>query len=245
MPDVSRPTDHTPPARATLAPPLPPANERFKAGWDRGLWLSISAATVVHFLVLAAWPDMSVAVEVPERRGPVELLDPTLKVEAPEPPAPLARPAAPTAGEIALAPDVRLDAPLPDLPDFDAVAPPPPAGAPRATPGARFVPHTVAPELENERDVRRILEREYPALLRRSGIGGVVVVWAFVGLDGAVEEVEIRESSGYDGMDAAALRVAGRMRFRPAMNRDRTVAVWVSIPITFRVGNTPPTAGMG
>jgi TonB family protein len=34
-------------------------------------------------------------------------------------------------------------------------------------------------------------------------------------------------------LDQAALAVARVMRFSPAMNRDRDVAVWVEIPIIF------------
>ena len=33
----------------------------------------------------------------------------------------------------------------------------------------------------------------------------------------------------------AAIKVAGIMKFTPALNRDKKVPVWVSLPITFQV----------
>jgi len=35
-------------------------------------------------------------------------------------------------------------------------------------------------------------------------------------------------------MDEAALSAAEKMRFAPAMNRDKATAVWLALPITFR-----------
>jgi TonB family protein len=37
-------------------------------------------------------------------------------------------------------------------------------------------------------------------------------------------------------MDDAALKVGQTMKFTPAFNRDLKVPVWVSIPVTFRIG---------
>ena len=45
----------------------------------------------------------------------------------------------------------------------------------------------------------------------------------------------IHESSGWYELDMAALKVADRMEFSPAYNRDEPVPVWVSVPVTFEV----------
>jgi protein TonB len=104
----------------------------------------------------------------------------------------------------------------------------------RETPS--FTPHTVKPELTNADDVQRALIREYPPMLRDAQIGGTVVVWLFIDTEGVVENSKVQTASGYPMLDAAALNVANTMRFTPAYNRDQKVPVWVSIPITFRVG---------
>ncbi len=97
-----------------------------------------------------------------------------------------------------------------------------------------FTPYTVAPELRNRDDVARALEREYPSLLRDAGIGGRVVVWLFIDEEGTVQNTRVNEPSGHTSLDEAALRVANVMQFSPAMNRDKKVPVWVSLPITFQ-----------
>lgn len=96
-----------------------------------------------------------------------------------------------------------------------------------------FTPFTTAPRLLNASDVARALESSYPPLLRDAGIGGEVVLWFLLDEEGAVRQVRIARSSGYPALDEAALRVARSMRYSPAENRDRRVAVWIQIPIKF------------
>jgi TonB family protein len=98
-----------------------------------------------------------------------------------------------------------------------------------------FTPFTVAPQLKNRDDVGRALEREYPPLLRDAGVGGKVEVWVRISDQGKVEDVQIHQSSGHPALDEAAIKVGQVMDFTPAMNRDKQVPVWVSIPITFQV----------
>jgi protein TonB len=94
---------------------------------------------------------------------------------------------------------------------------------------------TIRPRLENAAEVRRLLERLYPPILRDAGIGGTVHVWFHLDGTGRVLETELHRSSGYAELDAAALRVANAMEYSPAWNRDQRVKVWVSVPITFEV----------
>lgn len=98
-----------------------------------------------------------------------------------------------------------------------------------------FTPYTVAPDLKNRDEVGRALEREYPPLLRDAGIGGTVVIYLFIDEEGIVQNTKVNQSSGHTSLDEAALRVGNVMRFSPAMNRDKKVPVWVSLPITFQV----------
>jgi TonB family protein len=117
---------------------------------------------------------------------------------------------------------------------------PPPAPRPGEPIDARptFTPMTVRPELQNTAEVRDALISHYPPLLRDAGIGGTPVVWFFIDETGVVQRTQLSRSSGYDALDAAALSVATTLRFAPATNRDKPVAVWVEIPIVF----TPPRA---
>ena len=98
-----------------------------------------------------------------------------------------------------------------------------------------FTPFTIAPVLRNRTEVGRALTREYPQLLRDAGVGGSCEVWIRISESGAVQDVQVNQSSGYPALDQAAVRVGQTMIFSPAMNRDKQVPVWVSIPITFQV----------
>ena len=101
----------------------------------------------------------------------------------------------------------------------------------------RMTPFTVAPVLRNTEEVRRALVRFYPPLLRDAGIGGRVLLWFLIDEEGNVVRTQVKETSGHQGLDDAAGRVAELMEFSPAMNRDRRARVWVSIPIDFRPVN--------
>jgi TonB family protein len=132
-----------------------------------------------------------------------------------------------------------------DLPiNFQAPVPermPEPAAARRAAVAASpvFTPYTVAPKLLNQQDVGATLQRYYPPLLRDAGIGGTANVWFFIDEDGKVLKAELKQSTGHDALDEAALRVAQTMVFSPALNRDQKVNVWVDMPIVFRAKEQP------
>ena len=98
-----------------------------------------------------------------------------------------------------------------------------------------FTPYEVAPRMTNTPEVQRALARAYPTLLRDAGIGGSVLIWFFIDEEGTVQETVVNQSSGHFQLDEAALTVADIVRFTPAMNRDKVVPVWISLPITFEV----------
>jgi TonB family protein len=108
-----------------------------------------------------------------------------------------------------------------------------PAGARALDAQPTFTPMTRAPELINRLEVVRMLREYYPPLLRDAGIGGNPTVWFFIDETGRVTRTQLHRSSGYTELDNAALAVAATMQFSPALNRDRRVPVWVSIPIVF------------
>ena len=101
--------------------------------------------------------------------------------------------------------------------------------------GPVFTPMTVRPEILNRDEIIPTLIQNYPPDLRDAGIGGQVAVWFYISDTGNVLHTRISQSSGHDGLDAAALRVANVYEFTPALNRDQRVKVWIQIPITFQV----------
>lgn len=90
------------------------------------------------------------------------------------------------------------------------------------------VDHTVKPELLNSREVQLAMSREYSRLSTETG---TTVVRIFINEWGIVQDQLVEVSSGHDKLDAAALRIVTVARFSPAKNRDKTVAIWISMDI--------------
>jgi TonB family protein len=97
-----------------------------------------------------------------------------------------------------------------------------------------FTPRTIEPELKNRSEVQRALAAHYPTVLRERRIGGTVQLWVRIDENGKVVRSQIKESSGNDALDRAAMRVADVMQFSPALNREQKVSVWLILPIVFR-----------
>jgi TonB family protein len=92
---------------------------------------------------------------------------------------------------------------------------------------------TEAPRLVNEAEISRLLDRNYPHLLKNAGIGGQVILWFHIDDRGRVNRTVLQRSSHYPALDEAAIRIAESMRFAPARNGKDPVDAWVQVPITF------------
>ncbi len=89
--------------------------------------------------------------------------------------------------------------------------------------------------LRNRNEVADRLHRLYPPELKKAGVGGTAMIWIRIDENGEVRETNIRDSTGHPDLDFAALRLGYMMRWEPATNRGRPVAVWVAVPVTFSV----------
>lgn len=209
------------------------ANDRFKRSFSAWFWGSMIAATAVHFAVFAFWPELE-AEDVSIMVDEMEAVDIPPEVEIPPPPEAIARPATPVVTDAVIEEDITIDVTTFEANPVENLPPPPSEVEVDISAAPTFTPFTVRPGLQNEREVQRALEREYPPLLRDAGIGGTVKVHFFITEEGIVKDTRIDVSSGHSALDEAALRVADVFRFTPALNRDKKVPVWISLPITFK-----------
>lgn len=106
--------------------------------------------------------------------------------------------------------------------------------APRSERGPVFMPFTTAPSVVNRDEVAAAMEREYTAELCAARVVGMAQVFISIDATGTVTDVRVDRSSGRPELDRAALGVARVMKFKPALNGETPVAVWVSLPITFQ-----------
>jgi len=76
---------------------------------------------------------------------------------------------------------------------------------------------------------------KYPEIARKAGIEGRVTVHVLVSEKGIVIKTKILQSLGHTGCDQAAVNAIKKVRWNPAMQRDKPVRVWVAIPVIFRL----------
>jgi protein TonB len=74
---------------------------------------------------------------------------------------------------------------------------------------------------------------DYPALARRMGEQGRVILRVLVTAVGTAERVELKSSSGARRLDRAAIEAVQHWRFVPARQGDQPVSAWVVVPISF------------
>ncbi|MEZ5705813.1 MAG: energy transducer TonB [Burkholderiaceae bacterium] len=99
------------------------------------------------------------------------------------------------------------------------------AQAPPAPPPVEL-PNSSARHLNNPKP-------PYPALSKRMGEQGTVVVRAWIGLDGTASQVSVRTSSGYPRLDRSAVEAIQRWRFVPGKRAGVPEAMSYDIPLTF------------
>lgn len=113
------------------------------------------------------------------------------------------------------------------------VAPPPPPpqpvepiAAPPAPPAPIIPPQFNADYLNNPAP-------QYPALSKRLGEEGRVILRVYVDERGLPARVEMRTSSGHGRLDEIALETVKQWKFVPARRGDQAVSAWVLVPISF------------
>lgn len=127
----------------------------------------------------------------------------------------------------------RLEEMLEELSEAERLPPPPETVEQDISAAPMWTSVDILPVLSNRTEMARLLEREYPPLLRDAGIGGTTKVWFFVNEGGKVVKSQVHTSSGHAALDDAALRVGSELVFSPATNEGTAVPVWVAMDIKF------------
>ena len=168
---------------------------------------------------------------------PAELLSEFIAPPAPRvaPPAPRVQAPRPAPMPVAIADPtpapnapVGITTPQPPAPPIEApVAPPAPPAPPAPSAPARIeMPSSDAAYLNNPKP-------GYPAISKRMGEQGKVVLRVLIGTDGLPQKVEINKSSGYDRLDRQAQEAVMRWRFVPGKRNGVPEAMWSLVPINF------------
>ena len=73
----------------------------------------------------------------------------------------------------------------------------------------------------------------YPPMSRRLGEQGKVVLRVLISADGTAQKAEIRQSSGFERLDQAALATVLKWRYVPGKRGGVPEAMWFNVPINF------------
>ena len=156
---------------------------------------------------------------------------PPPKPRAAPQPAPVAQ-ARPTAPVAAPAPQAPAEAAPEPAPPPSVAAPAPPAPSPPAPPAPPAPPVLVQPSssaahLNNPKPA-------YPAMSKRLGESGRVVVRVLIGPDGRAQDARIQRSSGFVRLDQLALETTrDRWRYVPGTRNGVPEAMWFNVPLNF------------
>ncbi|MBN2281405.1 MAG: energy transducer TonB [Candidatus Marinimicrobia bacterium] len=118
--------------------------------------------------------------------------------------------------------------------DFNDAPPPPPDEDESSGPRVRFIPYDQAPDpIGGFAAIQRNVI--YPEIAQEAGIEGTVVVQAFIDENGDVGTCEVLKGIPNTGLNEAAITAIKKTKFKPALQRDRKVGVWISIPVVFKL----------
>lgn len=73
----------------------------------------------------------------------------------------------------------------------------------------------------------------YPPISKRLGEQGKVVVRTLIGADGIAQQAEVKQSSGFERLDQAAVATALRWRYVPGKRAGVPEAMWFNVPFQF------------
>ena len=151
---------------------------------------------------------------------------PTPLALAPEPvPQPTQTPAAPPTVAATAPVNAPVSATAPVAPAPSVVVPAAPAAPTKVD-----LPTTVA-------DYQTKSPPVYPAMSRRMGEQGRVVMRVLIGADGVPQQAEVLQSSGHGRLDRAAADAVMRWRYVPGKLGGVPETMWFQVPIEFKLGN--------
>lgn len=77
---------------------------------------------------------------------------------------------------------------------------------------------------------------EYPAMAKRDGVEGKVVVLIYVDENGDVREWRIMKAEPEGrGFEEEVIKVIQKWKFTPAIQQNKPVGVWIAIPFAFEL----------
>jgi protein TonB len=203
--------------------------------WRRGSVVALVLAA--HLLGLLVFTGQGARASVPSPEMSVALLSAPEIQPGEQAPAPALESQQLTGNK----PEFRREPPATSaaLTAAESVANPPAAEAPvAAAPVAQTAESVVADvEPDYQASYLRNPSPVYPLAARRMALQGRVVLNVEVLAEGRCGQISVRQSSGFEVLDRAALQTVKEWRFVPATHAGLAVTRWFQVPVNFRLRN--------
>ena len=205
------------------------SNSAMKNSYKKTLELGIIGALVLCNLAFFVFRSYHLQAETTENKRAPIVVEPPPNIQPQKAPTPPPRPSTPVPSPD---PEVPPDATIKPGKWVDFGKLPPPPGPPPEDDIVPFWAVHEKPELIGGiASIRRYLT--YPEMARKIHMEGRTVVHVLVDRKGRPSQMIVLESAGFEPLDQAALKAISRLRWKPAMQRDKPVRVWVAIPVKF------------
>ena len=205
---------------------------QFKLNYRKALEISMLVALFFLIVMFQAFKQFNKSLRLQDKPLiPIDLEapPPTEQIDRPPPP-PRPTVAIPTEDED-VEEDLTIESTEIDFSEKPPPAPPPPSEN-EETP--MFVPYDSAPEpIGGQAAMQKNLK--YPEIARRAGVEGTVIIQVLIDTKGNVVKTQVARSLGNNGCDEAATLAIKKTKWKPALQRDKPVQVWVSIPVIFKL----------
>jgi len=212
------------------------AHQSLKQSYGEVFELSLIGSLCIHIAIFQLSPSFTAEYQKKKRQDvQIEVTDIPQTEQVQLPPRP-ARPSIPVPTESDDVPEdltietTELD--LSDIPD------PPPFNVEHDNENYFFVAYDEPPSpIGGYAKIQQGLV--YPSIALKAGIEAHVIVNALISPEGEVINTKILKDSGLNmGFEASAQIAVKSVKWRPAKQRDKSVKVWISIPIRFILKKT-------
>jgi len=97
-----------------------------------------------------------------------------------------------------------------------------------------FVPHDEEPfPIGGYAAIQRNVD--YPEIGRKAGMEGTVLLHVRIEENGTIKYIKVLRSLDIDSFTKSAIKAVKAVQWEPAKQRDKAIAVWVSVPIKFEL----------
>ncbi|CAM8634655.1 TonB Periplasmic protein TonB, links inner and outer membranes [Comamonadaceae bacterium] len=191
----------------------------------------VPAEILVEFVTPASPPPAPRA--TPQPKTPTKTV--TTKQPTPPVPAPIVTPQ-PAPTPLAIAPSANTPAPSAATPAATASTQSNATGssnAPAAPPAPPAPPKVELPS--SDADYLNNAKPAYPAISKRLGEQGRVVVRVFIDADGQPSQASVKQSSGFDRLDQASVETALKWRYAPGKRAGVAQGMWFDVPLNWQL----------